>query len=199
MKRLLMASLLFLTMSSAALAEDPKADQQPGGTPPVSPPEGTPDSGYPGDEGIPDVADLSPGDRAPDFKLDGSRGTPLQLSDLKGHVSVLLFDTDCTLFGAFSAVSDSMTALGVRHYGVCPNAKRAMLSYAEREKLPFPLLSDPNAGVSRRFGMYDDENQTIQPGLVIVDEKGLIRMVVQGPALHPDDVLVLVRHVIRGS
>ena len=199
MKRLLTASLLLLVLSGTALADDPKADQPPGGTPPVSPPEGPPDTGYPGDTGIPDVADLGPGDRAPQFKLDSSLGRPLQLSDLKGHVSVLVFDTDCSLFGAFSALSDSMTALGVRQYGVCPNAKREMLHYAEREKLTFPLLSDPNARVSRRFGMYDEENQSIQPGLVIVDEKGVVSLVAQGPALHPNDVLVLVRHVIRGS
>jgi peroxiredoxin Q/BCP len=143
---------------------------------------------------VPEVADLSPGDRAPDFKLHSSTSKLLQLSDLKGHMSVLIFGTDCTLFGPFESSSDSLTAMGVQQYGICPNSTHSVEGYASKARLDFPLLSDPNADVSERYGMYDTDNQAIQPGMIMIDPKGVILLVVQGSGLHPDLVPGLVRH-----
>jgi hypothetical protein len=47
--------------------------------------------------------------------------------------------------------------------------------------------------------MYDDAGRAIQSGLVIVDAQGVVRMVIQGPSLHADDVLQMVKHVLRGA
>ena len=144
-------------------------------------------------------ADLGPGDRAPDFQIDSSHGGTMKRADLLGHWSVLVFDESRSRLGVLAAVEDSIGAMGVQLFGVCRDAVPALRMFAEREKLRLALLSDPTGQISQLFGMYDDANEAIQPGLVIVDGKGIVRMVVQGPALHGNDALQMVQHVVRGS
>ena len=192
MKPWLGIPFVLLLLSNPTLAGNPGVDLP--GQP--DDPERAPvqDSILPNIGDVPEVADLSPGDRAPDFKLHGSTRKLVQLSDLKGHMSVLIFGTDCALFGPFEASSDSLAAMGVRQYGICPNSTRAVEGYAAKAKLDFPLLSDPNADVSERYVMYDTDNQAIQPGMIMIDPNGVVLLVVQGSGLHPDVVPGLVRH-----
>lgn len=191
MKRLLTVSMALLALSSPSWADDTDRDLRGQAQEPDE--KSVQESTFPDSDGGPKVADLSPGDRAPEFKLQSATGGVVQLSDLKNHASVLIFSTDCSWLGSFGAIDDSLKALGVEQYGVCPNPKRAIEAYAARLKLPFPLLSDPGGAVSQRFGMYDTDAQTIQPGLVLVDAEGVIRMVVQSAPLHPEAVLALLR------
>lgn len=145
------------------------------------------------------VVDLTPGDMAPDFQLDSSLGGTVRLADLKGHWSVLVFHESRMKLAPLGVAGDSIQAMGVRPFGVCRDGIGALRSFAEREKIAFPLLSDPTGEISQLFGMYDEHHQAIQSGIVIVDAQGMVRMVVQGPLLHADDVLLMLRHVIRGA
>jgi len=143
--------------------------------------------------------DLRSGDQAPDFQLDSSLGGVVRRADLKGRWFVLVFDERRTKLAPLGAVEDSIRALGVQAMGVCPDGVGALKTFAAREKIAFPLLSDPTREISQLFGMYDDGHRAIQSGLVIVDTKGIVRMVLQGPSLHADDVLQMVKHVVRGA
>jgi len=146
-----------------------------------------------------DVVDVTPGDRAPDFQLDSSLGGTVRRADLLGHWSVLVFDESRARLGGVGAVGDSLRDLGVRPYGVCRDGVGALRTYCEREHVAFPLLSDPTGQISQLFGMYDGGRQAVRSGLVIVDARGMIRMVIQGPALDADDVLRMVRHTTLGG
>ena len=143
--------------------------------------------------------DLTPGDQAPDFRLESSLGGTVRLADLKGHWIVLVFDESRAKLASLGAVGDSIRALGVQPLGVCRDGVGALKTFAEREKLSLPLLSDPTGEISQLFGMHDDGSPALRSGLVIVDVQGVVRMVVQGPSLHADDVLQMVKHVVRGA
>ena len=145
------------------------------------------------------VVDLVPGDKAPDFQLDSSLGGVVRSADLKGHWSVLVFDQSRARLTALSAVQDSIWAMGVQAYGVCREGTGSLRALAQREKIGFPLLSDVTGQISQLFSMYDNDQQAIQSGIVIVDPLGVVRMVIQGPSLHPDDVFTMVKHVVRGA
>ena len=194
MERLAGTVLMLIALAGAAWAQDPE-----------KPRVGTPRSEVAQTPLIPRAAvptgelEVSVGDKAPDFQLEGSLGSPVRLVDLKGHWSVLVFDELRTRLGRLAAVDDSIRALGARQYGICPDGIGALKTYAGREGLPFPLLSDPTGQVSRRFGLYDETNEVVQSGLVLVDPQGTIRASFEGPSLHPDDVLRLARHTIAGS
>ena len=194
MKRLTSAILMLLALAGAAWGQDP--EKHPMMLPSPNPPQAplAPTAAVP-----PGDVEISVGDRMPDFQLDGSLGQPVRLADLKGHWAVLVFDETRTKLGRLRAVDDSIRALGTQLYGICPDGAGGLKTYARREGVAFPLLSDPTREVSRLFGMYDENNGIIQSGLVLVDPQGVIRAVFQGPSLHPDDVLQLVRHTIARS
>ena len=141
------------------------------------------------------TADLGPGDDAPDFKADTSTGTALRLSDLKGHVSVLVFASDPQAFRNAEAAKDSLSEQGILTYGVYEIPKRNLPALGTRLGLDFPLLGDSNGDLARRFGMYDDDADEIVPGVILIDAKGVIRLVAQGVEPHSESILALVRHV----
>ena len=143
-------------------------------------------------------SDVWVGDKAPDFELDGSQGKPVRLSDLRGHWALLVFDDSRTRLADLMAIYGDLNSLGVRPYGISRDGSAALRTFAEREKLPYLLLSDPTGEVSQLYGMYDGENDAIQPGLVLLDPKGVVRTVLLGQALHGPEILLLVRHSVTG-
>ena len=72
------------------------------------------------------------------------------------------------------------------------------VSLAERDSLTFELLSDPTGEVSAIYGAYDFPTRSIMPGHVLVGRKGVVRMVLLGQALKPDDLLWLTRYALTG-
>ncbi|HET9952628.1 MAG TPA: peroxiredoxin family protein [Candidatus Eisenbacteria bacterium] len=194
MRPLLGLPIVLLLLATPAMADNPEHDLPGQGEDPVETPAQesiTPNLGE-----IPDVPDLTAGDRAPDFKVRDSAGRLTRLSDLKGHLSALIFGEDCKLLEPYAAEKDSLDALGVRPYGICQNSARTIEKFAKRERLDFPLLSDPNADLAERFGLYDPDGQTIQPGLILLDEKGVIFLIARGSGLAPNAVPELVRRAI---
>ena len=191
MRRFTVVVLMLTALGGAAWGQDPEKKPLPPSPPePVAMPL-TPTAAV----SAPDK-DLMPGDKAPEFQLDSSLGGTVRLADLKGHWSVLVFEETRTKLAPLGVLGDSIRALGVRPYGICPDGVSALKALASREKIDFPLLSDPTREISQLFGMFDDDNQAIQSGLVIVDAQGVIRMLLQGPSLHADDVFQMVKHVV---
>jgi peroxiredoxin len=139
------------------------------------------------------------GARAPDFALDGSQGATVRLSDLEGGWAVMVFANDRSTLGRLKGIDGDVRKLGARLVGVCRDGAPALRSFAEREKLPFVILSDLTGEISQIYGMYDDRQQHVQPGIVLIDPKGIVRMAVLGPSLHADEVLQLVRHTVAGG
>lgn len=186
--------LVLLAIAGASQAQEAPDKNPPPPTPqtPVSPPQ--PGAGGPGIEG-----QVSVGEKAPDFELDGSQGGRVRLADLKGSWAMLIFDQSRTRFAPLKEIDGALRKLGVRPYGVCLDGIGPLKTYAEREKLPFLLLSDSTGEISQLYGMYDDDTGAIQPGLVLLDPQGLIRMVLLGQSLHQDEVLQLAKHVVIGG
>lgn len=170
--------------------------QEPSHTNPL-PPNGPPASPITAVGVVPGaMGDLTPGDKLPDFHLDSSLGGTLSRKEFLGHWSVLVFSASRNGFANLGAVDDSLRASGARAFGVSQDGLGALRGFAQREGLAFPLLSDPTGAVSAIFGMFDVETNAIQSGLLVLDEKGVVRMVVQSPTLHPDEVLAMARHTI---
>lgn len=63
----------------------------------------------------------------------------------------------------------------VQPFGVNPASAASHAAYAERLKLPFPLLSDPGLAVSRAYGAVRPGGEAIARSVVLVDRDGTIR------------------------
>jgi peroxiredoxin len=123
----------------------------------------------------------------------------VKLADLKGTWAVLVFEADRKPLAALQGVTGDLGKLGVSLYGVCPDGAGALKALVAREKLTYPLLSDPTGEVARLYGMVDGETGDPLPGLVLLDPKGIVRALWTGPSLPAAEILQLVRHTVAGA
>jgi peroxiredoxin Q/BCP len=62
----------------------------------------------------------------------------------------------------------------VRPFGVNPASAESHTGYAERLRLPFPLLSDPDLMVARAYGAVRPDGLTIARSVVLIEQDGTI-------------------------
>jgi len=139
------------------------------------------------------------GEKAPDFELEGSAGRPVRLSTLGGRWVLLVFDESLANLADLRVIQTALDTLGVRPCGICRDDGATLARFARNEGLRYLLLSDATGEVSQLYGMYDDDNEAIIPGIVLLDPKGVVRAVLLGQSLHAAEILQLARHSISGA
>jgi peroxiredoxin Q/BCP len=126
---------------------------------------------------------------APKFKLPSSEGGEIRLEDLKGKAVVLYFypkdDTPgCTREAC--AFRDSQTAIkkkGAVVLGVSGDSLDAHAKFKAKYKLNFPLLSDPDKAVAKKYGawgekvMYGKKVTGMIRSTFVIDKEGVVSKV----------------------
>jgi peroxiredoxin Q/BCP len=115
------------------------------------------DADYPGDS-------LTVGMEAPEFSVPSTEGRPITLSEFRGRRVVLYFypkdDTPgCTMEAC--AFRDSMSRIqqkGAVVLGVSLDDELSHDRFRMKYNLNFPLLSDKDAAVSRKYGTYKEKS-----------------------------------------
>lgn len=106
---------------------------------------------------------LQPGDPAPPFTLPDADGRDVSLAGLAGRHVVLYFypadDTPgCTKEACgFRDAWDELRELGVTVLGVSPDDGASHRRFAEKYRLPFTLLSDPERSVMQAYGAWGEK------------------------------------------
>jgi peroxiredoxin len=128
------------------------------------------------------VSILAPASIAPDFTLPSTIEDPISLSDLSGKPVILVFypgdftpvcGDQLTLYNEllwlFAEFDAELLAISVDSLG-------SHVAFAADRKLDFPLLadSDPLGEVARRYGVFDEESQTCERALFVLDRTGRI-------------------------
>ncbi|MDR5699825.1 thioredoxin-dependent thiol peroxidase [Agromyces aerolatus] len=131
-------------------------------------------------------ARLATGDLAPDFTLSDQHGSSVTLSDLRGSKVVLYFYPEAMTPGCTTEACDfrdnlnSFAAAGVRVLGVSKDDVDKLQRFAERDRLTFTLLSDPDLAVQQEYGVWGEKSLygKIVVGSIrstfIIDESGRI-------------------------
>src|SRR5438094_6728766 len=136
------------------------------------------------EEWMPGDKKVRVGDRAPDFTLPDQTGKPVQLRDLLGRGTVVLYfypkdqTPGCTLEArAFRDSYEKFTAQGAEVVGVSSDSVGSHRRFAARYDLPFLLLSDRGGAVRGRYGV--EKTLGLLPGRVsfVIDRSGVIRHV----------------------
>lgn len=132
---------------------------------------------------------IKEGQKAPDFSLSSSDGGEVSLKGLKGKTVVLYFypkdDTPgCTREAcAFRDAQGAIKRTGAVVLGVSPDSLDAHDKFSRKYKLNFPLLSDPDKTVAKKFGafgekvMYGKKVVGMIRSTFIIDGGGVIRKV----------------------
>ena len=145
------------------------------------------------------------GSTAPDFTLNDQHGNPVSLSDFRGQRVVRYFypkdsTPGCTRQAcAFAAQFDEFRRRGVAVIGVSKDSVASHAKFAERQSLPFTMLSDPELTAIQAYGVWQEKKLygKVSMGVVrttfLIDEAGRIAAVM--PKVKPDtnaaDVLAL--------
>ena len=146
---------------------------------------------------------LTVGMAAPEFSLPSTLGRRITLSEFRGKRVILYFypkdDTPgCTMEAC--AFRDNLPRIEAKDavvLGISLDDELSHQRFAQKYSLPFPLLSDVDAAVSRQYGVYKEKSLYgrsfwgIERTTFVVDREGKVenvfrRVKVEG---HADEVL----------
>ena len=129
---------------------------------------------------------VTAGDPAPDFSLPDQQGRTIRLKQLRGQPVVLYFypkdDTPgctreaCGLRDSYAKV----TKTGAQVFGVSLDGAESHQKFIDKYALPFSLLSDGEAIVSKAYGVYKLKNMYgkkywgIERSTFVIDKAGVI-------------------------
>lgn len=145
---------------------------------------------------------------APDFSLPATTGENISLKQFKGKKTVILYfypkdeTPGCTREACdFRDHSEDFEKQNVVVLGVSTDTMESHQHFREKQKLPFPLLSDADGTVSKLFGVYKQKNlygkksMGIERTTFVVDRTGRIAQIYPKVKVdgHITDLLEFVR------
>ncbi|QNT77340.1 thioredoxin-dependent thiol peroxidase [Entomobacter blattae] len=107
---------------------------------------------------------LTPGDSAPHFSLPTSTGQTISLSSLKGKSFVLYFYPKANTSGctkeacAFEEALPAFKTLNIPVIGVSRDPMKAIMQFAEKYNLTFPLASDEEGKTCMDYGVWVEKS-----------------------------------------
>jgi thioredoxin-dependent peroxiredoxin len=147
---------------------------------------------------------IEQGKPAPAFTLQDADGNDVSLRDFRGRNVVLYFypkdDTPgCTQEACgFRDLWAEIQRTGTVVLGVSPDSGDSHRRFAEKHRLPFTLLSDPERSVMKQYGaygektMYGRKTMGVIRSTVLIDAAGQVKKHwkrVSSAAEHPARVL----------
>lgn len=146
---------------------------------------------------------LQPGKKAPDFELPDQDGKPFRLSEHLGKDPLVVFfyprdfTPGCTAEAcSFRDSYADFAENGVRVVGISADSEASHRRFAEKHRLPFRLLSDPDQAVRRKYRVEGRllnllpgrETFVVGPdGTIVMNFRGL------GPSGHVPQALEAIR------
>ncbi|MBR3873385.1 MAG: thioredoxin-dependent thiol peroxidase [Clostridia bacterium] len=139
---------------------------------------------------------LQAGMKAPDFTLMDQNGASVRLADFLGKKVVLYFyprdnTPGCTRQAcAFAQNYEGFKSRDIAVIGVSKDSVASHLKFAQKNDLPFVLLSDPQLEAIQAYGvwqekkMYGKVTMGVARTTFIIDEEGVIQKVM--PRVKPD-------------
>lgn len=130
------------------------------------------------------------GKPAPDFTLPSTSGQDVTLRQFKGKKTVVLYfypndeTPGCTKEACgFRDVSAQFEAVGAVILGISADPMASHLKFQVKHKLPFELLSDPEAATCKAFGVWKQKNlygkkfMGIERTTFVIDKTGRIAQI----------------------
>lgn len=149
------------------------------------------------------MTELGTGLPAPDFTLPATGGAEVSLHSLKGRKVVLFFYARDNTAGCsneareFRDIYPELAALGVGLLGVSRDSLASHERFSAKLELPYPLLSDSDGSVCRKYGVLKEKNMYgkkvlgVERSTFVIAAAGVVARVFRGvkAAGHAQEVL----------
>ncbi len=154
------------------------------------------------------MAEIAEGRKAPLFSLPASTGGTISLKNYRGKRAVVLYfypkdlTSGCTKEAcAFRDLQTDFEAAGAVILGVSTDDLDSHGKFVAKHGLNFPLLSDTDASVSTKYGVYKQKSMYgrtfmgIERTTFVIDKAGTVRRIYPKVKVeqHADQVLEFVR------
>lgn len=147
------------------------------------------------------------GQMAPELSIPDQHGKTVTLKSFRGKQVVLYFypkdDTPgCTKESCdFRDVESQILRAGGMIVGVSLDGKESHQKFIEKFGLPFPLLSDEDAAISKVYGVYKEKNMYgrkywgIERSTFVIDAEGKVKAIFRKVKVdgHADQVLAALK------
>jgi thioredoxin-dependent peroxiredoxin len=151
--------------------------------------------------------DIAVGQTAPELSIPDQHGKTVTLKSFKGKQVVLYFypkdDTPgCTKESCdFRDVESQILRAGGMIVGVSLDGKESHQKFIKKFGLPFPLLSDADAVISKAYGVYKEKSMYgrkywgIERSTFIIDADGKVKAIFRKVKVdgHADEVLTALK------
>ncbi|MGI9048047.1 MAG: peroxiredoxin family protein [Rubrobacteraceae bacterium] len=123
------------------------------------------------------MADVSVGQKAPDFELPDQTGFPWSLTGqlMTGPVMLVFYAGDwCPYCNgqlvSFAREYEEFERRGVQVAGISVDPPEFNAEMHGKLMLPFPLLSDARGELSKLYGLWDEDEGVAKPSIVVLDQ-----------------------------
>jgi peroxiredoxin Q/BCP len=156
-----------------------------------------------------DMAQLKSGDRAPSFALLDQNESTVKLKDFQGEKLLIYFYPRASTPGCTRqscAVSEALPdfkKLGLAAVGISPDKPQSQRRFDDKHGLGFPLLSDIDGQVARKYGAVGPKSvrgkkkEGIIRSSFLIDERG--RIVDAWYKVKPEDTVPKAFEALKGS
>jgi peroxiredoxin Q/BCP len=152
--------------------------------------------------GFASAGEMAEGMKAPAFEARDQHGALVRLADFQGKSAVVLYfypkdDTPgctaqaCSLRDGFSALQ----VAGAVILGVSADTTESHKAFAEKFRLPFSLLADPDRRIIEAYGVKMPLLGMARRVTILIDRQGTIRKVIRDVRTkdHDQQVLALLK------
>ncbi len=140
------------------------------------------------------------GERAPDFLADGIDGHTIKLSSLRGEWLMLMFVERRESLDVAAPVAKALRGTGVRTAALCWGKSQALARQFAGRTPDYLPLADPTGDIMSLYGLLaHDGTEAAQPGFVLIDPRGIVRLALLGRELPSEDTSRLVQLAVRGE
>jgi thioredoxin-dependent peroxiredoxin len=127
---------------------------------------------------------LAPGDAAPAISTTAHNGQAVSLAEYRGQRVVVLYfypkdnTAICTAEAcAFRDAYEDFTKAGAVVVGVSGDSTASHQSFAQKQRLPFLLVSDSDGSIRKAFGVSNTLGLVPKRVTFVIDKLGVIRQV----------------------
>ena len=145
---------------------------------------------------------LSIGSRAPDIQGHDGAGHDVKLSETRGKLAVVYFypadgSPGCTAEAcAFRDAWKKYEAANVVIFGVSADSAESHEKFEHAQKLPFPLVADPDGSIANAYGVPKNVVGYERVTFLISREGRVARIWSEvDPGVHAEDVLAEAKRV----